>query len=332
MKLINLFEDVIDATAKFNKRRGDHNISQIVQAEQEFATAMKQQEQSELYFFNSVKSLKDRLMKETQQFRLMLAPVYKYYPKDSNIFFVLTKTFEDPTKLSPNDHMVAINFLKERFDDLAVIVENIIEELETLEVVAGELPLPYPDKILQHSGLEMFKKSLILGMDYLEKTLNTFSKKTVNESPVEKSLYVSRKLINHKDIQDWAKGQGFKETMNPEDMHVTVCFSKKPVNWTDIVAKTNKLINKDSKRTIERFGDAIVLKFSSELLQKRFGEFMDIGCSFDHQSYQPHVTIVYNSDMDVSTIKPYEGSLVFGSELFTEVEDNWDEKIDNQKI
>lgn len=333
MKLSNLFEDVIDATDKFNKRRGDHNIQKIVDAEMEFVGAIQKQDQAEQYFKDSVKALKQKLMKETQKYRLMLAPVYKYFPKDSNILFVLTQTFEDPIKLSPQDHSVAIKFLKDNFNDLSLLVESIIEELDTLEVVLGELPIPYPKTVLEHSGLEMFKKGLVLSMDFLEKTLRGFkSKRSVNESSEKKTLYVSRPVLNKDELIKWAKSQGFKNIMDPDDFHVTICFSKEKVDWNSQAPKTNKLIVKTSDRSIKKFGEAVVLCFNSQKLHDRFEEFMDMGCSFDHDSYQPHITIVYDAEINPETIEPYMGSLVFGGEKWDLVQENWKDGIENEKI
>ena len=45
------------------------------------------------------------------------------------------------------------------------------------------------------------------------------------------SLYVSRPVLNAPQIIAWAKAQGFATTLPPEDMHVTVAFSKEPVDW-----------------------------------------------------------------------------------------------------
>ena len=48
-----------------------------------------------------------------------------------------------------------------------------------------------------------------------------------------RSLYVHRPVLNAEAIIAWAKGAGFATTLPAEDMHVTVCFSKQPVNWAE---------------------------------------------------------------------------------------------------
>ncbi|CAN5268322.1 hypothetical protein BH10PSE13_BH10PSE13_23730 [soil metagenome] len=44
-------------------------------------------------------------------------------------------------------------------------------------------------------------------------------------------LYVYRKLINAADLLDWAREKGFTSTLPADDLHVTVTYSKTPVNW-----------------------------------------------------------------------------------------------------
>jgi hypothetical protein len=153
-----------------------------------------------------------------------------------------------------------------------------------------------------------------------------------------KTLYVSRGLLNADDIILWAKSQGLKTMLEPSDLHVTVCFSKKPVTW-DIPSANDFLVipslddlvefGEETKpfRKVEMFGkehNVLVLQFSSDELLKRNQEFLDHGCSYDFPEYKSHVTISYNaSDVDISDIEPYTGVLEFGPEIFKEINDEW---------
>ncbi len=47
-------------------------------------------------------------------------------------------------------------------------------------------------------------------------------------------LYVSRHVENAEEIIVWAKSVGFETTLPAEDMHVTVCYSKEPVDWLSL--------------------------------------------------------------------------------------------------
>ena len=144
-----------------------------------------------------------------------------------------------------------------------------------------------------------------------------------------KTLYVSRPLINGTDLVKWAKSVGFDKTLQPQDMHVTIAFSRKPVDWGLLAPETNNMRNSSSTRRITPLGDkgAIVLKFESNILQNRWAEFIESGCSWDYPSYQPHVSITYDGDKNRDYGIPYDGKLVFGPEKFTEVVEDWDKKV-----
>jgi hypothetical protein len=74
-------------------------------------------------------------------------------------------------------------------------------------------------------------------------------------------LFVSRPLVNVSDIAQWAATQGFTSTL-ADDMHVTIAFSKQPLNWGQFTPQKNNLIVHDTYG-LKRLGDkgAIVLSF-----------------------------------------------------------------------
>jgi hypothetical protein len=150
-----------------------------------------------------------------------------------------------------------------------------------------------------------------------------------------RSLYVSRKVTNGKDIIAWAKSQGFKTTLPVEDLHVTVAFSRDPVDWIKV---GNDLWDNDKgtftvavggPRVMEKFGDAIVLVFASSRLYWRHMEIRRAGASFDFEDYNPHITISYNlpEGLDLSAIKPYVGPIELGPEIFAPINEDWKEGV-----
>lgn len=150
-------------------------------------------------------------------------------------------------------------------------------------------------------------------------------------------LYVYRQLLNASDLIDWARSQGFATTMPADQLHVTVAYSKRPVNWFGMGqfgSSTGELIvAPGGPRMVERLGDegAVALLFQSPDLQWRHREMRDAGASWDHPSYLPHVTLTYEAgDADLSKVKPYQGRLVFGPEQFEAIQDNWHELVDEK--
>lgn len=149
-------------------------------------------------------------------------------------------------------------------------------------------------------------------------------------SPEPAPLYVQRKLMNAEEFIDWAKGQGFAKVLAPEELHVTVCYSREATDWGAAGNATANLTVTGGDRVVAPLGDsgAVVLKFESDSLQKRWGEFRAAGASWDYESYQPHVTITYkNGDLDLTGVEPYAGRLVFGPEIYEPINDSYAEDV-----
>jgi len=145
----------------------------------------------------------------------------------------------------------------------------------------------------------------------------------------EQTLYVKRRLENADDLIAWAKANGFDTTLPPDDMHVTVCYSKAPVDWDSVTPKTGNVTNVSDDRSLKQFGDAVVLAFDAPVLEQHHDRFMDAGGSHDYPSYQPHVTITYQAPegVDLSEIEPFDGLLIFGPEEFKPLKANWKDTI-----
>jgi hypothetical protein len=167
------------------------------------------------------------------------------------------------------------------------------------------------------------------------------------ESTTEKkTLYCSRNLLNGADLVKWAKEQGFEECLDPKDMHVTVAYSKKEIDWTDLKAEKNEVSSKvdknhpaKTKREIKAFGEdkkAIVLTFRCPEIEERWKQFReDFGASWDFDDYHPHISITYNGlpkGVDLKDIEPYEGDLKFGDEHVQEVDTGWKGKTKEKKL
>lgn len=148
-----------------------------------------------------------------------------------------------------------------------------------------------------------------------------------------RSLYVSRKLLNVAEFLKWAKGQGFGETLSAADLHVTVLYSKTPVDWLKMGAAWGEdeqgrlTIQPGGARIVEPLGDkgAAVLLFASSQLAYRHEEMVRAGASHDFDSYQSHVTITWAAPdgLNLGDVEPYRGKLVFGPEIFAEIDEDW---------
>jgi hypothetical protein len=154
--------------------------------------------------------------------------------------------------------------------------------------------------------------------------------KPVTADAAPRTLYVSRKVLNADEIIAWAKGQGFKTTLPADDLHVTITFSRTPVDWMKMGStwEDEVKIPRGGARLMEKFGEAHVLLFVSNMLSWRHDEMVDRGASWDHPEYQPHITISYDEDAaDLAKVQPYQGEIALGPEIFSEVFEDWRQGI-----
>lgn len=135
-----------------------------------------------------------------------------------------------------------------------------------------------------------------------------------------RTLYVRRDVVNTADITAWARAQGFTDIV--PDLHVTIMYSRTPVDWIKMGEAYDATLTIDAggPRVVEPLGTATaVLMFSSSSLAWRNMAMREAGAQFDYPEYQPHVTISYGKAPDLATVEPYRGKIVFGPEIFEEV-------------
>lgn len=149
-----------------------------------------------------------------------------------------------------------------------------------------------------------------------------------------RTLYVQRKLLNADEFIRWARVQGFTTTLDASDLHVTVAYSRTPVDWMKVGQdwhgddKGELVVPAGGARLIEKLGDdgqAIVLLFNSSALSWRHEAIREAGASWEWPEYQPHITITWDKpeDLDIASIEPFRGALRFGPEIFEEVDEGW---------
>lgn len=141
-------------------------------------------------------------------------------------------------------------------------------------------------------------------------------------------VYVRRNLTakSAADFAKWADAQGFTNLTPADELHATIVYSRKPLDWTE--AKDAVTV-KAGKRTVEPLGDkgAVVLKFESSDLRERWQEARDLGASWDFPGYHPHVTITYDAGgKGLDDVEPYAGDLIFGPEIEEALNENWAEE------
>lgn len=159
------------------------------------------------------------------------------------------------------------------------------------------------------------------------------AKATAVSDAKPRTMYVHRKVKNAAALINWANAQGIKGVQSADQLHVTIAFSREPVDWFEFREDYEPEIKvKGGARLVERLGpkqDALVLLFKSNALHWRHREFIEGGASWDHDEYQPHVTISWKAgDIDINSIEPYNGEIILGPEIFEDVKENWRSMFD----
>lgn len=146
----------------------------------------------------------------------------------------------------------------------------------------------------------------------------------------KRPLYVNRPVLLGKEIQLWAKEQGFETTLPPEDFHITIAYSKTPVNHALAVTDDSEIEVEDDieeERTVEQFnGGAVVLTIPSDELTDRWQYYIDeVGVVPTFPEYRAHITITYKlpDGFDLENVVPYRGCILLGPEIMEEPSDSW---------
>jgi uncharacterized protein len=166
--------------------------------------------------------------------------------------------------------------------------------------------------------------------------------KRVKANALARPLYVRRNVLNADAIRKWAKKAGFTQAVEASEMHVTIAYSKAPVDWISVGQAWGQgkdgeiVIPAGGPRVVEPLGDgAIVLMFASSDLAWRHEEIRNAGASWDWPSFQPHITITYEGDPELRRaiasgdkfVEPYRGEIQLGPEIFEEITDDWSDTI-----
>lgn len=230
----------------------------------------------------------------------------------------------------------AIDEFGEEPDEPEVTPEDVQAHIGMMQQSAGQLqkiggfaqqsalPAPKPKGVVK-DALPAFLSS--------SRELREDMRRLTDATP--RTLYVRRQVMNAATIVRWAKANGFVTTLPVDQMHVTIAYSKTPVDW--MKASEDYSYNDDdgfytvpasSIRMVDMFGpqqDTAVLLFNSPRLSRRHEDFKAIGAAWDWPDYQPHVTITSSvpSTLDVSKVVPYRGPIVLGPEIFEEVTSHW---------
>lgn len=148
-----------------------------------------------------------------------------------------------------------------------------------------------------------------------------------------RTLYLRRDVVNAAEIIKWFQDQGVPEVYAAESMHVTIVYSKTPLDWMKMGQpwEARLEIPEGGPRILEKFGDAgdvLVQLFASNELQWRHSLAKEIGATSDYPEYQPHISISLQAGaVDLINLKPWQGPILLGPEVYEDISDDWRAKV-----
>lgn len=138
-----------------------------------------------------------------------------------------------------------------------------------------------------------------------------------------KTLKVTRPLLNPEALSAWVSGSGLPaaltaRVLDPRFWHVTVAYSKSPVDWTLLTPDTDDVIVAagGARRMALMDGGALALVFLSDELEARHSKLRSAGASWDYPDYSPHITVAYGRTLDPAAYPTFQDELRFGAERF----------------
>lgn len=122
----------------------------------------------------------------------------------------------------------------------------------------------------------------------------------------------------HKYLVD----KGLKNVVPPEKMHVTTVYSRK--DFKGYEPSKAKIVVPPKSFVLDRLGEhnALVMYFDSPHVVSQHKKAMELGASWDHDGYRPHLTLSYDTG-DSSLTAPPDFALVLDGETIDELNIEW---------
>ena len=116
--------------------------------------------------------------------------------------------------------------------------------------------------------------------------------------PKSKGTYVAFKVKNGDQLVSFCNSLGI-EVSKPDELHVTVSYSRTTFNMN--MFPDEEFVIPPGHSHFSLLNNCLVLKLDSVKLHSEFIRAKNHGATYDYPTYQPHITIQYDS-----TITPHQ--------------------------
>lgn len=143
------------------------------------------------------------------------------------------------------------------------------------------------------------------------------------------TLYVDRAVTNFAAIRAHFEGQGVIVTVDDDAAHVTLAYSRQPVDWLSVgtsdwgSGSPNLTVPEGGPRIMDIFNGTLVQIFGSSQLSYRHEEIVRAGATWDYPDFNPHFSLNYEFGAgSIEGIKPWTGPIELGCERFSEIKED----------
>lgn len=131
-------------------------------------------------------------------------------------------------------------------------------------------------------------------------------------------LYADRPVVNDGGLRQWAIDAGLTDVLPAEEMHVTVTYSRAPVDVADVAPDEAGLAVRPAGRAVQ-LRSALAMPVASMALQRGHRRYRDAGASHDYgDQYTPHITLKYDpTPEDIAALEAaprFTGTIRLGPE------------------
>lgn len=138
-----------------------------------------------------------------------------------------------------------------------------------------------------------------------------------------KPLYAAFRLTQLSEdlLASWASSYGLSLPRQP---HVTVAYSRAPVDARRLPQMTAGMVIPPGGRSLEQFGDDVVLCVQCPDLDKVWQAYRDAGASWDYPSYRPHITIARWQKLEsLKDVPAFDEPITLGPEWRDTLKEHW---------
>lgn len=157
-------------------------------------------------------------------------------------------------------------------------------------------------------------------------------KELITEISKKEGVYAGYNLAEESAnlLVNWAISTDIKNIYAPDEMHVTVAYSKKYFSFTPKgKLKTPLKCSVIRPKWLGDEKDCLVLLLKCPELDKRFEETIKAGAHWDFPSYQPHVTISNDTpDIEIKELPPVNFDIFLDYEFANKLEDDWKDNVE----